>query len=363
VRVRAVRAISRSQLPRRAFLTLPALALPAFAAHAATVAEPLGFPNGVTFVTSGPAHGYISGWAKLLAPHLLAGLPSDVASQFADMGGPDGVTVSNAFGGRIAPDGSTMMFTPGAALLAWLEGDSRVTYDPGHWIATVAGVAPAVMLGIKPLDGPRVSGAPLRLGAANPIGPELAGFLALELLGVPTVPVFGLSEPASLIQALRRGVIDLAFVSAPKMHDVLQSAALYGVQPLFATGVLAVDGLTSRDPQLPAVPTFVEVAAGFGVALTPGDRLTAYQAAAAAAGLCFAAVLPDLVRPSTLAEWRRGADEISDSLSVSAVTTTQGLILATGTAAAVLLTQITGSVAAVSSLRRTMLQHYGWRPS
>src|ERR1700710_969149 len=126
-------------LPRRGFLGMAAAVPLAGIAHAATVAEPGGFPNGVTFVTSGPAHGYIAGWAKLLAPHLVSGLPADVVVQFADMGGPDGVTVSNAFGTRISPDGSTVMFTPGTALRAWLEGDSRVAYDPCHWIPTIVG--------------------------------------------------------------------------------------------------------------------------------------------------------------------------------------------------------------------------------
>jgi hypothetical protein len=357
--------MSRTLLRRRAVLSLPALALP-FAlprsfARAATIAEPNGFPNGVIFVTSGPAHGYIAGWAKLLAPHLLAGLPENVPFAFTDMGGPDGVTVSNAFGTRIAPDGDTMMFAPGAALLAWLEGDSRVTYDPCHWVATVTGTTPAVMLSAGGLDRAK-TGQPIRLGAANPIGPELAGFLALDLLGIPAVPVFGLAEPASIVDALRRGVIDVGFVSAPKMHDILQAAAAVGVQPVFSTGVQTGDGMTTRDPQLPSVPTLIELAATRNVALVPDDRLAGYEAAATAAGLCFAAVLPDLVRPATLAQWRRGAGEIGDSLSVSAVTSMQGVSLVTGPAATDLLAQVTGSASAVTKLRRTMMQRYGWKP-
>ena len=89
----------------------------------------------------------------------------------------------------------------------------------------------------------------------------------------------------------------------------------------------------------------------------------AYEAAAAAASLCFVAVLPDLVRPSTLAEWRRGAALINDSLSVSAVAVPQGVRLVSGVCAERFLTQTSRSAVALDSLRQTMLTRYGWHPS
>jgi hypothetical protein len=361
--------MSGARLPRRAFLSLPALALPPLAlpvlearsAAAQAIGAQTSFPNGVTLLSSGPPYGYIAGWAKLLGPHLLDGLPPDIGSSFDAMGGPDGVTVCNAFGARLDPDGSTMMFAPGAALLAWLEGDSRVKYDPGHWIATVVGATPAVLVGRSPLAPIPPGRAPLRLGASNPVGPELAAFLALDLLGLLAVPVYGPGDPDSLIGALSRNEIDLAFLSGPKMRDVLGRAAAVGAQPLFSTGALGCDGPTARDPQLPALPNFLEVAGRLGVSLAADDRLAGYQAAAAAASVCFAAVLPDLVRPSILAEWRRGAELIGDSLSVAAVAVPQGVRLLTDACASSFLNQMSGSAVALDSLRRTMLRRYGWR--
>lgn len=194
-------------------LGLPLLSMSA--ARAATIAEPVGFPDGVTFLTSGPAHGYISGWAKLLGPYLLQGLPRGTAARHDDMGGPDGVTVANAFGLRIAPDGATLMFAPGAALLAWLRGDGRVKFDPGHWIAIVAGVTPAVLVG----RGPLMRGSqPVRLAATNPVGPELAALLALDLLGIRAVPAPTAPTLDYIGQALRGGSIDYALVSGPKVR-------------------------------------------------------------------------------------------------------------------------------------------------
>jgi hypothetical protein len=355
--------MSASGLPRRAWLALPALALAAPLPRPAAAQSVLdqSFRDGVTLLSSGPAYGYIAGWAKLLGPHLLDGLPPDVGSSFAAMGGPDGVTVCNAFGARLDPDGSTLMFAPGAALLAWLEGDSRVKYDPGRWIATLVGATPAVLLGRGPLGRPSSRRPPLRLAASNPVGPELAAFLALDLLGLPTMPVYGPGDPASLIEALRGGRIDLAFLSGPKLRDTLAEAAAVGAAPLFSTGAQGCDGPTARDPQLPALPSFPEVAAQLGVTLSADARFAGYQAAAAAASVCFTAVLPDLVRPATLAEWRRGAELISDSLSVAAVAVPQGVRLLTGACAGSFLTQTSRSAAALDSLRQTMLLRYGWR--
>ncbi len=352
----------RNRLARRSFLSLPALALPAMpmnAARAQTVYSAL--PTAVTLLSSGPAYGYIAGWAKLLGPHLLDGLPPGIASSFTAMGGPDGVTVCNAFGARLDPDGGTLMFAPGAALLAWLEGDSRVKYDPGRWIATVVGATPALLVGRMPLSA--TTARPLRLAATNPIGPELAAFLALDLLGLPIRPVYGLADPASLIEGFRRQTIDLAFLGGPKLHDTLAGLQAAGAQAWFSTGAQGCDGPTLRDPLLPAVPSFLEAAAALAISVPNDERFAGYEAAAAASAICFTAVLPELVRPSTLAAWRRGAELIGDSLSVAAVAVPQGVRLVTGLCAVTFLEQAVRSAAGLDSLRRTMLTRYGWRAS
>ena len=246
------------------------MALPAEPEIASAQAVETAFPSDVTLLSSGPSYGYISGWAKLLAPHLLAGLPPTTEVKVTAMGGPDGVTVCNAFGIRLDPDGSTVMFAPGAALLAWLEGDSRVKYDPGRWIATLAGVTPAMLVGRAPLA--RAPSRPLRLAASNPIGPELAAFLALDLLGLPAESVYGLTDPTSLLDGLRRRTIDLAFLTGPKLHDALRLARSAGAVALFSTGSQGCDGPMPRDPLLPNVPSFLEVAADLRRPVSMGDR-------------------------------------------------------------------------------------------
>jgi hypothetical protein len=354
-------------ISRRALMGLTGTALataagvPAMAAEAPAEAV---FANGVSVLSSGPATGYIAGWAKLLTPYLVHGLPHDVTASFEAMGGPDGVTVCNAFGARMDPDGSTMMVTPGAAFLAWLEGDSRVKYDAGQLIPALIGTSRLVLVGTRPLTDIVTRKRAVRLGAINPIGPELAAMLALDLLGVPVAPVFGQGDTKSLVDGLRRGRIDVALLSGAKIRDALAAALAAGAKPLMIlASASSCDVPSTRDALLPEIPTFLEAAAALSRPLPNDARFSAYDAATIAASTCFAAVLSDLVRPGTVAFWRRGAQLAADSLSVAAVATQQELILQTGDCAEHLMQRMTGSPAAVVALRATLLHRFGWHAS
>lgn len=332
------------------------------AAQAAGAGEAV-FANGVTVLSSGPAYGYIAGWAKLLTPHFLDGLPKDVNATFDAMGGPDGVTVCNAFGARMDPDGSTLMVAPGAAFLAWLEGDSRVKYDPGHWIPTLIGTTRLVLVGTRPLAESLSRKRALRLGAMNPFGPEVSAMLALDILGVPVAPVFGQGDTKSLVDSLRRGRMDVALLSGPKIREQLAAVAAAGASPLFILSSAAACGEPmTRDSLLPDVPTFLEAATALQRPLPEDARRDAYEAATVAASTCFAAVLPDLVRPETVAAWRRGAQLAADSLSLAAVATQQDMRLQTGDCAGALVRQM-NSAAGIAALRMTLLHRFGWRAS
>jgi hypothetical protein len=273
------------------------------------------------------------------------------------------VTVGNAFGARMDPDGSTIMFAPGAAMLAWLEGDSRVKYDTAQWIPVLVGVVPAVLVGRRGLVLSPGRRNPLRIGATNPLGPELAALLALDLMGVPAQPVFGMGDPQSLSEGLRRRSIDLAFLSGPKIKNALAAAAAAGAVPLFSTGAQGCEGLATRDPLLPNVPSFVEAAATFAIEVPAKPGFAAYSAAAAAAATCFVAVLPDLVRAETVATWRRGTQISLDSLSVAAVAVPQGVRFLSGGCAATFFMQMTVASGTLATLRTTIQRRYGWHAS
>lgn len=323
------------------------------------------FDRGVTILSSGPAYGYIAGWAKLLTPQMLKALPPNTPASFQAMGGPDGVTVCNAFGARMDPDGSTLMVAPGAALIAWMEGDSRVKYDPARWVPTLIGTSPVVLVGTTPLAQHLTQQRALRLGATAPIGPEIAAIAALDLLGIPVAPIYGQTDAQSLSLALARGQIDVALLSGPKVRESLAIAAAHGAQPLclLAGGSACCQGPMTRDVLLPTIPTFLELAASMGAALPRDLRLRAFEAAAVAASTCFAAVLPDLVRPQTVAAWRRGATLVSDNFSLAAVASQQELRLQTGDCAQALIQHVTGAPAAAAVLRGTLLRRFGWHAS
>lgn len=354
-------------ISRRALMGLTGTALAAAAAGPAKASEAAAeavFANGVSLLSSGPSTGYIAGWAKLLTPYLVHGLPHDVTASFDAMGGPDGVTVCNAFGARMDPDGSTMMVTPGAAFLAWLEGDSRVKYDASQWIPALIGTSRLVLVGTRPLSEIVTRKRAARLGAMNPIGPELAAMFALDLLGVPVAPVFGQGDAASLIDGLRRDRLDVALLSGPKIRDALDAARTAGAAPLMIlASATSCDGPATRDSLLPEIPTFLEAAAALRRPLPDDAHFAAFEAATIAASICFAAVLPDLVRPGTVAFWRRGAQLAADNLSVAAVATQQELSLQTGPCAEHLMQRMTGSAAAVVALRTTLLHRFGWHAS
>ena len=115
------------------------------------------------------------------------------------------------------------------------------------------------------------------------------------------------------------------------------------------------DGTAVRDPLLPSVPTLSEFLKANGIVPT-ATRLAAYDAAASAARTCFVATLPDLLRPSALAEWRRGAGIVDDSLSVASVSDPQDVRLLTNNAAATHLAAVLAGAPAIPLINRLVQQ-------
>jgi hypothetical protein len=120
-----------------------------------------------------------------MAPALGRALQQGAALPRQNVGGPDGVTGANQFDAHANPDGSTALLVPGQAALSWLCGDTRVKFDAGRWVPVWAGSTSAALATRVKL----VPGQTVRVAVGNLIGPELAGLLALDLLGIDAVPV------------------------------------------------------------------------------------------------------------------------------------------------------------------------------
>ena len=109
-------------------------------AWAATGAEPL------------DAAGGRAGWradqplGRCLRAGDAAGFPGRPQIMTQPVGGLDGVTGANRLDALVVPDGKTAAILPGAALIAWLTGDSRVHFDPTRWVPLMAGANSGVLV-------------------------------------------------------------------------------------------------------------------------------------------------------------------------------------------------------------------------
>jgi hypothetical protein len=132
---------------------------------------------------------------------------------------------------------------------------------------------------------------PLRLALPGPDAAEAAALMALDLLGYPTQPAFGLGALAAE-QALARGEVDAIVLAGP---SPLRRAARIGVTPW-----RELDTHGRRDsPELPPLTD--------GVAQARPAQVAAAQAGFAALRLRAALVLPALTSADQLSVWRRAA--------------------------------------------------------
>jgi len=342
---------------------LAALPLAAFGrparASAALAARP--FPDGARVLVGGPSSGRLDRWARLLAPQLALSLPPATGIHPQPVGGPDGVTAANAFATRIAPDGTTTLLAPGEAALAWLVGDSRTHYDVGFWVPVLAGVTPGVIVGRGTVAalGP---GRPVRLGASGPATPDLAALLGLDLLGVNLQPVFGLRDPRALHAALAQGTIDAALLSGEDVPNRLATLAPLKVAPLLTLGTPDDTGALQRDRLFPAVPHLSELLVRRHGRPPAGAHYDAFRAAAAAAQLDFALVLPQLSPSAMIALWRQAGVKAMPIPSLAMPAQASALRLRAAPGAAASLAPIATSTAALLDLRHWLAVRFNYHP-
>ena len=263
------------------------------------------FPEGATLLVAGPEGGPLDGWAGWLAPSLGRALPPGTTLRKDVVGGIDGVTGANQFEARTVPDGGTALLLPGSAAMAWLVGDPRARFDVGQWIPALAGVTPGLLMSRMPIAA---GGPPLRIAASGPAGAELPALLALDLLGVPWVPVFGLVD-ATAISALSTGQVDAVCLHGRRVAEFAQLLGAVGVRPAFSFGSVDEAGQRQRDPSFPATPDASEL-----LAARPETPLRkAWRATAAASELEVALVLPHLTPAAMVALWRRACAQAVES--------------------------------------------------
>ena len=303
--------LAAAVLKRRDLMTLalvpilPAVKRPILRATAESMSD-----EAMQLIAAGPDNGPLAAWAQIVRTVINRLQPGEQPLQVSHVGGADGVTAANQFEARTAPDGRTALLISGEPAIAWLIGDPRAQFDAGHWLPIATGLSSGVVLRQSPVQ-PK-SGR-LRLAVSGPADLALAARLGLSLLGMGAGEVITMPDPAA---ALRQGLADVAFVHGPNAVEPARLAITHGASALFSLGSHDDAGNLVRDRQFSEVPTLPELMAALPPTPVSAALTTAWRAAAAAAQLEFALLLPWLTPSGTVAWWRKAALQIAQEARV-----------------------------------------------
>ena len=337
---------------RRSLLTtLGAVVAAPFALAAA--ARPF---DAATLVVGGLGGGAVDTWADWLSPMLAAALFPGVSLRKDIVGGADGVTAANQFEAWANPDGSTAALLPGAAALAWLSGDPRARFDAARWVPALAATTPCLVVS-RVSAAQMAAGAPLRIAASAPAGKDMPAMLGLDLLGAQWQPVWALPDPA---QAFAQQQVDTLCLCGRHVPDMAGQLAAAGAAPLFSFGTVDDAGASQRAADFPDVPTLLEVLGGRPV---NGALLAGWRAAAAAAALNMALVLPQLTPAAMVAQWRRACAQASSSPPVQTQASSEGLRAVPAPNASACIAAVLADTAALLELRRWLATKLAYRPA
>ncbi len=313
-------------------------------------------------LVGGPDGASTSRWGNACALAMQPGFPGSPAISTQPAGGLDGVTVANQLDALVVPDGKTAAILPGAALIAWLTGDSRVHFDPTRWVPVMAGSNSGVlMVRLPPSAAPDLESlramAPLRLAADQPQSNDLAVLLGLARLGVKTAPLFGLRDIAAKTRAFEAGQVDAVFVSGENVPADLAPLRASGAVPVLSLGRQLENGAVGGDPLFPAVPDMVTFSGNAAPLLD-----AAYHAAAAAARLDFMVVLPKLTGPGPVARWRQGAAEAMGAPALQAAADASGVALQPAPVLTAALSALSAAPEGKADLQAFLSTNFGWQP-
>jgi len=327
------------------------------AAWASAGADPL------ALLVAGPEDDQTSRWGNACALAMQAGFPGVPKIITRPVGGLDGVTGANRLDALVVPDGKTAAILPGASLIAWMTGDSRVHFDPTRWIPLMAGGNSGVLVvRSNPQAQPDLQSlkamAPLRLAADQPQSNDLAALLALARLGVQTAPVFGLRSTDAKTRAFLAGEVDAVFVCGEGVPEDIAPLSAGGGVPVFSLGAQMPDGSVGADPLFPNLPDVI----AFSGNSTPFLD-TAYRAAAAAARLDFMVVLPKLTDPSAVAQWRQAANAAITAPALVAAASASSVELQPALSVVSALGALGQVAPDQMDLQAFLAKSFGWQPS
>ncbi len=318
------------------------------------------FSESPRLMVAGPSNGTLNRWADALLPALEQSLPPDTAIQRLEVGSADGVTGANQFEARGAPDGLTVLLTPGQAALSWMVGDPRAQFDVGHWVPVMAGTSAGIVAGRPSALTPN---GRARVAAAGPATLDLTALLGVQLLGGRMEPVFGLADPEAAQSAFSQGAVDVVLLQGHHVPEQFTALSAIGAKPLFALGAIDATGHAVRDPAFPDVPHFAELFETRFGGKPDGQLYEAWCALAAASRLEFGLVLPQLTPAAMVALWRRAATDAAGSLGVQAAAATVNVRPLAGPVATTNTAAVAANAPALQELRRWLASRFNWHPA
>ena len=316
----------------------------------------------LSLLVAGPDGEQTSRWGNACALAMQTGFPGAPSIITQPVGGLAGVTGANRLDALVVPDGKTAAILPGAVMIAWLTGDSRVHFDPTRWVPLMAGGNSGVLVvrlpaGTAPNLQNLQSLAPLKLAADQPQSNDLAALLALARLGVPVAPVFGLRGTEAKTRAFIAGEVDAVFLCGEGVPEDIAPLTASGGVPVFSLGLQQADGNVGADPMFPDLPA----AADFGASVSPFLD-SAYRAAAAAARLDFILVLPRLTDPGIIAQWRQAAGEALVMPALAAAASASSITLQPAPAVVAGLSALNLAPADQANMLAYLTKNFGWQP-
>jgi len=253
---------------------------------------------------------------------------------------------------------------PGATLLAWLTGDSRVHFDPTHWVPVMAGTNSGVLVvrlgaGTTPTPQNIAVGGSLKLAVDQPQSNDLAALLALQRLGVPTSPIFGLRGTDAKAKAFLAGEADAVFLCGEGVPEDIAPLAANGGVPVFSLGHMGDDGKLTADPLFPNLPD----AMSFGAVAANAPYGAAYAAAAAAARLDFLVTLPHLTDPNSVSLWQQAAQAAITTSALDSAADASSVNLRSYAGTGAELNALALPAADQTALQGFLQTRFGWRAS
>ena len=308
-----------------------------------------------TLLVAGPQDGATAGWARLLLPAIAGGLAEGATLRLRFAGGRDGVTGANQFDARAMPDGRQAILFPGSAALAWMAGDSRVRFDPAHFVPMAAIASTDVVMLRGGLHQP-ARPTPLRLPCGNAPDPAQTALMAFDLLAIAAVVVPPVPDQAASIRA---GAADAVFLRGSDVPAQIEALREAGLKPAFTTGLAPHPNLPASHP-LRGVPHLLSL-------VPPAQRdrdpmVAAWRGVAAASSLDLVLALPRLSGAAALSNWRRACRTGFTDSAVAAQIDRHAMRLLSDDQTASALQMVRGDATAQAALRRWLAGRVNWRP-